>query len=420
MKPHLILVGLGYIRPGDPRTTLGHASILAAVRRSGDIDVTPLEYAVNDAGFNARRVLDDIVSNVRDSGSAVGFGTYVWNDEFVRWLIRELRWRGFPGLIVLGGPQISYTSEGLDQLYPEASCFISGYGEEAIVSLMRGQTAIQGLRYRGETVSTDPAAFSFANAASPHLDGTLASSDFVRWETQRGCPYACSFCQHQEPGQKLKLRQFPRERLDAEMRLFVQRGVKKLVVLDPLFNVNAKHASWVLRRLIELGYRGSLSLQCRFEQLTPEFVELCRSLDVTLEFGLQTVHKAEMVAIERHNNLEKVDYWIRELLRADIRFEVSLIYGLPEQTLESFRESIEWCRSRSVLVIRAFPLMLLRGTAAYTNRGRWGLIESNETIPVVTSSNTFTSAEREQMRLLAESLNTPKLVPLRPGTGDAA
>lgn len=420
MKPHLILVSLGYVRPSDPRTTLGHASILVAVRRDGGINVTSLEYAVNDAEFDAKRVLDDIVSNVRGSDSTIAFGAYVWNDEVVRWLLRELRRRGFPGLIVLGGPQISYTSEGREELYPEASYFISGYGEEALVALMHGETLIQGVTRRGDSVSPLPAAFNFADAASPHLDGTLTSCHFVRWETQRGCPYACSFCQHQEPGQKLKLRQFPRERLEEEMCLFVQQGVKKLVVLDPLFNVKAEHANWILRRLIDLGYRGSLSLQCRFEQLTPEFIELCRSLDVTLEFGLQTIHEAEMVAVERHNDLKKVDRWIRELLFAGIRFEVSLIYGLPEQTLASFRQSVEWCRSRHVPVIRAFPLMLLRGTAAHTNRERWCLIESNDPIPVVVSSNTFTSGDRDEMRLLAETLDKPKPMPLVSSTENAA
>ena len=58
--------------------------------------------------------------------------------------------------------------------------------------------------------------------------------------------------------------------------------------------------------------------------------------------------------------------------------QVSLIYGLPAQTLASFRASIDFCRAASAPVIRAFPLMLLRGTPLYDLKAKHGLLESTD------------------------------------------
>lgn len=53
---------------------------------------------------------------------------YVWNDYQVKQLLKEIRKNNYKGLIVLGGPQISYASADdckLESIYPEADVFVS-------------------------------------------------------------------------------------------------------------------------------------------------------------------------------------------------------------------------------------------------------------------------------------------------------
>ena len=57
--------------------------------------------------------------------------------------------------------------------------------------------------------------------------------------------------------------------------------------------------------------------------------------------------------------MEKVSNVIASLNERGVPYEVSLIYGLPFQTLESFRASVDWCLSRGMPRVRAWPLMLL-------------------------------------------------------------
>lgn len=134
------------------------------------------------------------------------------------------------------------------------------------------------------------------------------------------------------------------------------------------------------------------------------FLDACQIPDIRLEFGLQFVQRAEMKAVRRMNNLPKVERAIEQLHRRSIHFEVSLTYGLPNQTLASFRDTVRWCHDRGVPVIRAFPLMLLRGTGLDRERAPWSLLESAGPIPVVVESDSFSRAQWDQIRLLAESL----------------
>ncbi|MBI4814830.1 MAG: hypothetical protein HY791_01150 [Deltaproteobacteria bacterium] len=152
------------------------------------------------------------------------------------------------------------------------------------------------------------------------------------------------------------------------------------------------------------GFKGRLSLQCRAELITAEFLDVAQMLDVVLEFGLQTIHRNEGAEIDRVNDLEKVDRVLAEVRRRSIRHEVSLIFGLPCQTLGSFSSSVQWCLERQVPVIKAFPLMLLRGTRLDQKRDRWNLRESGASMPMVVSSSSFDRREWEQMARIAEAL----------------
>jgi len=184
----------------------------------------------------------------------------------------------------------------------------------------------------------------------------------------------------------------------------VAGGATDIAVLDPIFHTNPA-AVEILQRFAARGYRGRLSLQSRFELIDTPFLDACAPLNVRLEFGLQTVHRAEMKAIRRMNDLKAADRVIAQLHTHRIPFEVSLIYGLPEQTLQSFQQSVEWCLERRVPVVRAFPLMLLRGTGLDLDRDRFGLVENDSPIPLVVRSLSFNEADWQQMCTIAENLD---------------
>jgi radical SAM superfamily enzyme YgiQ (UPF0313 family) len=410
LSRRVILASIDWTRDKDPRIPLGHASIVAALRSAG-VDVRAFSFAINHSGFNEERILEDILDSawgLKPEQVDVGLGVYVWNDRVVKSLLIALRRHGFRGRIILGGPQISYAGAGLEQFYPEADAFVRGYGEEAMVALAATAERIRftGVHWAGQVDSGIQAQAKLETLPSPFLGNVIDLSNgqrFIRWETQRGCPFRCSFCQHREAGSRLRRRDIPLARLEREMELFVRSGVDDIAVLDPLFNLG-DHALAVLKTFRKLGYHGRLSLQCHFSTLDDGFLDACEDLDVRLEFGLQTIHEREARAVERMNDMEKVLKGIRKLHERSIPFEVSIIFGLPEQTLESFRRTVDFCLRQRVPVLKAFPLMLLRGTVLERQRAQWGFKENDEPIPSVIRSHTFDEREWRQMEALAEAL----------------
>lgn len=406
----VILVALDWTRSQDPRLPLGHASLLAALHAEDRVNVHGLSYALNQPGFRVDTVLADVLRLARGLPPAhcdVAVGVYVWNEQQTQTLLRELRRGGYGGRIILGGPQISYSGRGIEVLYPEADVFVRGYGEAALVALTATaeRVTMTGVHVAGEPDREEIARVDLRSLPSPFLSGLieLTGQRFVRWESQRGCPYRCSFCQHREPGSRLRRRALAESRLREEIALFARQRVERIAVLDPIFNIG-KHAISVLDDFRKERFQGELSLQCRFELVTPEFLDACLGLNVCLEFGLQTAVPAEAQLIERPNDLEKVRRVCAALHARDIPFEVSLIYGLPTQTLSSFLQSIDFCLQQRVPTVRAFPLMLLRGTQLERERQRWGLIESHDPIPAVIASDSYTESDFREMTRAAGAL----------------
>jgi hypothetical protein len=405
----LTLVSLDWTRDKDPRVPLGHASLLAALEDAA-VAATGLSYPVNDEGFEPDDTLREIRRRIEPHNGAahtVGLGVYVWNEQYVQYLGQALR-RLHPELrIVLGGPQISYSGPGLEERYPFADVFVRGYGEEALVELAAAEAPrpIAGVHWAGTHDLRQPTRVDLQALPSPFTTGLLNLQDqrFVRWETKRGCSFRCSFCQHREAGKRLTRNELAVARLTQEIELFCQSGVKDIAVLDPIFN-QGPHFMAVLQEFVRRRFDGRLSLQCRFELVEEGFLDLAAQLDCRLEFGLQTIHRKEGTAVNRPNHMPKVEKIIDALHQRDINFEVSLIFGLPSQTLASFRESVDYCLRRKVPVVKAFPLMLLRGTELDIERDKWGLVESDDPIPMVVSSDTFSRAEWKKMAQLSEAL----------------
>lgn len=253
----------------------------------------------------------------------------------------------------------------------------------------------------------------FSQMPSPYLTGELvvtSGARMIRLETKRGCPYRCSFCAHRDLNFN-KIYKHRLEKIFEEINYIKAKEIKRVNILDPIFNIGKDYLQ-IMSKINQVKPQAKFTLQTRLERIKEEsgrqFIDLCAKGNYHLEFGLQTTNVHESEIINRKNNIEKIEKSLELLKEHRISYEVSLIYGLPGQTLDSFRASIEFLKNKGCENIKAYPLMLLRGTELYENKEKWGLKEEvlgEFNIPTVTSSNSFTKDDWLMMQDLASKLN---------------
>lgn len=194
--------------------------------------------------------------------------------------------------------------------------------------------------------------------------------------------------------------------------------VKDIHVVDATFNSGPNYLK-VLATLSQHKFRGKIAFQTRAEMVTPQFLDAVEKLNetatVVLEFGLQSTDKEVLRKIDRPTNLKKVSRILTEVNNRKIESEISLIFGLPGQTVRSFEESVTFCIQHNIPIIHAFPLMLLRGTPLYEKQAELGLVVSEtfastyidrtqNKMPHVVASPSFTEQDWRQMADIAEEL----------------
>lgn len=408
---HTLLISFDLVRPGEIKTSLAIASLLAHQRSEERwrerMEVTHHSINMLEHGGSAGPEQFEVQLAAYDLErfDAVALSAYVWNEYLLNPFIALLRRRGFRGKVVLGGYQITYGREAeLLQRYPDCQVFIAGQAEQAFAELLDHLDAPAPVFLN---VPVD-----FEHLASPYLSGELAvpmGAGMVRLETKRGCPYRCSFCAHRDLITR-SVHRHPLEKVFQELAFLAERRVQRINILDPIFNAGKEHLE-VMREAVRLGMRSTFTLQSRFENIRGEqgtaFLDLCEQGSFHLEFGLQTADHDLSKHIDRANRMDLVDAALDQLVARGISFEMSLIYGLPGQTFESFQRSIDHLHAKGCTDIKAWPLMLLPGTKLHDQKEQWGMREEalgEFNIPVVTESNTFTREEWERMDRIARAL----------------
>lgn len=408
----LLIMSFDLIRQGESPTSLSIGSLISTLKGT---EYYGHKFGVDHISINLldENTLTEQVRRLKETYFGqydwVAVSAYIWGEkwmrEFLHYLRNEYRYKG---IVILGGYQVSYSNdEQLVRDYPEADTFIKGYGELSLVKLV--QDTISG----NLPTKILNAPTQLSSLPSPYLNGVIEiqrNQAMVRMEAKRGCPYKCSFCAHKD-NLGNKIHPLNIERVFAEIDLMHRMNVGKINFLDPVFNMNGDYLE-ILNYFNRIGYKGEISLQSRPEKIAGEkgfeFLRLLKNLNVTLEFGTQTLDEKISHTIKRQNNYTQIFEAFNLVQDAGINFEVSLIYGLPGQTLTSFEQDIDKLKSIGVKEITAWPLMLLKGTQLYTQKEQFAFREATLGrfhIPHVVESNTFTQSDWQQMHEIAVGLN---------------
>jgi tRNA A37 methylthiotransferase MiaB len=358
------------------------------------------------------------------------FPVYVWNRQRILELVRQLRQSNRSLYLIAGGPEATGDPIALLSAAP-LNALIHGEGEKALTGLLEGlaegspQQPMPGVTLmleQGPLSNENRCHYDLDDATSPWLSGVIKpAASGVLWEVARGCAFSCDYC-FDARGQQ-GVRPLPKNRLKAELELFVDRDVSQVWVLDSTFNYPPERGIELLEMLLEVAPELHYHLEAKADFIDRHTVSLLGKLNCSVQIGLQSVHARVLKTIHRPIDLEILTEKIHLLEAEGIVYGFDLIYGLPEDSYTGFRESIDTVLGFTPNHIHIFPLAVLPGTRLAAQRQRYGIEAQRQPPYELVCSADWTTEEMELCRRLAAAAdlfyNTGRAVAFFPAILDA-
>jgi len=295
----------------------------------------------------------------------IGFSTYVWNIRISLEIARRIKQERPETLIVFGGPQVPDRAEEFLRQNPFIDIVTHGEGEPIFLSILENfpsrtwenVPSVSYLKQDGTFVNNQRTERlkDIAVIPSPYLEGVFgplmeANPDekwLILWETNRGCPFQCTFC---DWGSAIaaKVSQFDLDRLLKEVDWFAEKKIEFIFTCDANYGMLARDydiTKYVAETKQRLGYPKAFSVQ-NTKNGTERAYQVQKLLsDAGLNKGvslsLQSVDPATLTAIKRQNiSTESFQELQRRFTRDRVETYSDLILGLPGETYESFADGV--------------------------------------------------------------------------------
>jgi radical SAM superfamily enzyme YgiQ (UPF0313 family) len=375
-------------------------------------DIAMLEFR-QDA--TAEAIADAVVDARPD---LVGLSCYVWNIKAMLAAARLIQERDPNVRIVLGGPEAGPQAADVLRAHPYIHVVVYSEGEvpfaDIVEALQRGDGfgAVPGICFRdsdGAVVDNGSAALvkSLDDYPSPHLQRYVDyTGRIVCIETQRGCVFECNFCFYNKD-YSLRNRRFDLDRVKEELLLVLGHGPKEIYLMDPVFNLNAARAKEICR-FIATHNTGGVPIHSEIwaEFVDDELASLMRQAGFCmLEVGLQTTNETALATTERRLRMQPFTEGLAHLQRHGLRFELQLIYGLPDETRATFRESLNFAMSLDPPTLAVFLLLVLPGTQLWRKAAALKLDFDPEPLYSIRSHLSMTAADIDYGRRLVAAVD---------------
>lgn len=307
----------------------------------------------------------------------VGFSLYIWNRDMTCRLIRMMKALAPGILIVVGGPEATFSVE---DTFRDAPCdyILRGAGEASLPELLRRLhqslplEGVPGLCIRTQSGCTlSPVAPSPAPRADLYDQSwqQMLSGRMIYAETSRGCPFSCAFCLS---GQREKVQFMPQEEALALLIRLGQSGGDTVKLIDRTFNWHRERTKFLLRGLMDAKARGDIGEVCYHLEVAADLFD-DETLDLLaqapaglfqMEAGLQSFHPQTLDACHRHTDMAKlVDRITRILQPGNVHLHIDLIAGLPKEDFATFGMSFDQAYELHPHQLQLGFLKLIHGSA---------------------------------------------------------
>jgi radical SAM superfamily enzyme YgiQ (UPF0313 family) len=311
--------------------------------------------------FIFRDKVDDYVKQCNDTDILL-CSCYMWNWEITNYLAKEVKKINPNCLIIFGGPQVPDRSEGFFKEHPYVDILVHNEGELTLENIFnaflkdKDYSNVKGISTKDFKTPPQPRINDLESLPSPYLTGTvwqlMDKNDSPKWafpwETDRGCPYQCTFCDWGS-ATKTMLRKYTEDRLFKEIEYFADNDMAYMECCDANFGIFQERDMRIARKLTETSLKKGCpkfwqSAWAKFssEKIIPIAKELQRGgLLTSVTLSVQSLDETTLDIIKRENIKFDSFAELSGTFRANgIPTYSEIIRGLPGETLESFKRGL--------------------------------------------------------------------------------
>ena len=391
-------------------------------------------YAFRPDWYASRRPAEDLVA---DAGVFL-FSDYVWSHAQNLEVSERVKAASPASLTIHGGPDCPKQlpdTERYMAVNPHIDVIVHGEGEVTLAETLEAMAGrlgdgppdlsvladVPGLTYRDgdrivRTADRDRIA-DLSVLASPLLTGLFdalgeARVSVVTLETNRGCPYGCTFCDWGSSTLS-RIRKFELERVFAEIEWCGRNQIPNLWFADANFGIFERDVE-IAEKVAEVKEKYGFPLVVGTNYAKNTAKHLKKIVATWVDAGmvgngilsLQSTDPGVLATIERTNiKVEKYDALAQEFRRARLALFVDLMVGLPGSTTTSFRNDLQDCIDREIMA-KIFQTTMLPNSPMndpdYRTKHRIEVAEPREAgkgnplTQLVVSSATFTREDMDE------------------------
>ncbi|MCP3965893.1 MAG: radical SAM protein [Lentisphaerae bacterium] len=185
--------------------------------------------------------------------------------------------------------------------------------------------------------------------------------------TSLGCPFGCVFCCINAPFDKPAIRYRSPERVLDEIGVLVNEyGVKNLKIVDELFVLKKNHYMGICKGIIERGYDVNIWAYARVDTVHPENLQIMKQAGVNwLALGIESANPDVRDGAQKNMRVKEVKEIVKIIQDAGIRVIGNYIFGLPDDTMDTMRETLDMAKELNCEFANFYSAMAYPGSKLY-------------------------------------------------------
>ena len=288
---------------------------------------------------------------------------YVWNWEITKYLASEVKKINPNCTIIFGGAQIPDLAQDFFKQHPYVDIIAHGEGEYILENILtaylkdKDYSQVKGIETKEFRNQLQERINELDNLPSPYLTNTVwdlvEKVDGIRWivgwETNRGCPYACTFCDWGS-ATFTKVRKWEESRLFKEIEWFAENKIPYIDCCDANFGIFQERDFRIAEKLKEVALKTNYPERVRpawAKNSSEKIIPIAKQLQAggilgAVTLAVQSLDPDTLKIVKRANiKFDTFSELASTFRKNGIPTYTELIMGMPGETLQSFKDGLD-------------------------------------------------------------------------------